>query len=88
MYFYIYLISFFLVAITYSLLASLTKIFYKNKSIDELSLYERDILYGRAGFVARLGVFITNFISSFIVPQVSILAGLITVIVFVINLVI
>jgi len=72
-------------AITYAILSATTKIFYANKNISELSRSEADILFGRAKFLTKTGVFLINLIGSFVTPQIYIIAGLITFIIYLIN---
>lgn len=74
------MISFGTIALIYSVLASTTTIFYRNKSTEELSHSQRNVLYGRATLGDRFGLFFGNLLSSLIFPPVYITATLITLI--------
>lgn len=74
----IYLKAFLVVAAIYSLIAAFSSVFYKNKETSELNTLERDILYGRATIGTRLGVLFKNLLMSIMAPQVHIVAGVIT----------
>lgn len=74
MYFYIYIASFLFSAFIYSILASFTKKLYIHKSVIDLSSSERDILYNRASFSTKIGVFFINFLGCFISPFILIIA--------------
>lgn len=76
------------VAVVYALLAAFTKVFYKNKSVSELSEIERDILYNRAKLSTKVVVFILNLFGSFIAPPVYIISGLIILMMYLVNLII
>ncbi len=76
----VFLISFGFVAFIYAILAATTTIFYRNKLTEELSHYERNVIYGRATIGNRIALFFGNLLSSFVAPPVYILAGLITLI--------
>ena len=88
MYYQVFIAAFIVVATAYSILAAATKIFYKDKPISELSEVESDILFDRAKFITRIGVFFLNFAGSIISPQVLSIVELITLIIYLINLVI
>jgi len=75
-------------AIVYAILSATTKVFYTNKNVSELSSAETNILFDKAKFLTRTGVFFINLIGSFVTPQIYIIAGLITFIVYLINLII
>jgi len=76
--FKVFIISFGVIALIYAILAATTKIFYKNKSVAELSLLERNILYGRATFGDRILLFGSNLFASYASPPIYITSGLIT----------
>jgi hypothetical protein len=86
MYYQIFVIAFVSIAIIYSLLASLTKIFYKNKPVSQLSYAEMQILDNKAAVGLRAAIFFTNLLGSLIFPPVWILAGVITLIAYLISL--
>jgi len=67
-------VSFAAVALIYAFLAAFTSVFYKNKSLDQLSINEMDVLSGEATLFQRLSVFIINLFSSIVSPPVYILA--------------
>jgi hypothetical protein len=75
-------------AIAYAILSATTKIFYTNKNISELSTAEKDILFDRAKFRTKIGVFFINLIGGFITPQIYIIAGLITFFIYLVKLII
>jgi hypothetical protein len=62
----ILLFSFLLVAVTNSLIASFTTIYYKNRSIGQLSHSQLRIKQGNATFEHRLNVFTQSLIFCFI----------------------
>lgn len=74
----IFMISFGAIALVYAILAATTTIFYKNKSTEELSHYERNILYRRATIGDRIALFFGNLLLSFVAPAIYVTAGLIT----------
>jgi hypothetical protein len=74
----VFFISFVGVAFIYAIGGSFTKIFYRNKSIADLSHLERNVLYDRATIGNRLALFAANLFSSIIAPPIYILAGVIT----------
>ena len=76
----VFAISFVVFALLYAVLAATTTIFYRNKPAEELSHFERNVLYGRATFGNRLSLFFVNLLTSFMFPPIYILAGLITII--------
>ncbi|MCK5604511.1 hypothetical protein KAR91_21660 [Candidatus Pacearchaeota archaeon] len=79
----VFFISFVGVAFIYAITGAFTKIFYKNKSIADLSHFERNVLYDRATIGNRIALFVTNLFSSIIAPPVYILAGIITFIIWI-----
>ena len=76
----IFLISFISIAIIYAVISSSTKILYKNKPIDSLSLCEINILRGKSKLSERITLFFINLFSSIIFPPIYILSLLITLI--------
>ena len=70
----IFAVSFAIVGLAYASLAAFTAVFYKNKLFDELTLYEMNVLGGKANIRQRLFLFLTNLFSSLISPPVYILA--------------
>ena len=74
----VFFLSFIGVALIYAIIGALTKIFYKNKSIADLSLLELNVLYDQATVGNRLALFVANLFSSIIAPPIYILAGVIT----------
>ncbi|WP_041280325.1 hypothetical protein [Desulfosudis oleivorans] len=74
----VFFISFVGVGLIYAIIAAFTKIFYKNKSIADLSLFELKVLDDEATVGGRLAGFVVNLFSSIIAPPIYILAGIIT----------
>ena len=77
-----FILSFIIVGFIYALLAATTNLFYKNKSISELSSKEIEILNGKATGGTRVGVFFLNLIATPISPPAYIIAGVITLLVY------
>ena len=77
----IFIIAFIGVAIVYSLIATFSKVFYKNKSVADLSYYERKVLHNEATFTVRLALFIHNLRACLSFPPVYIIAIIIAIIV-------
>lgn len=73
----ILLSSFFIVAVANALLASCTKIYYKKKSVGQLSHSQLRIKQGNATFEHRLNVFALSLVFSFITFRIYLITSLV-----------
>lgn len=80
-----FILSFIVVGLIYSVLAAFTGVFYKNKPISELSQAEIEILDGKATIWTKLSIFLLSLISTPISPPSYIIAGVATLLVYLVT---
>jgi len=75
---YIFIVTFGIIAVIYAVIASTTGILYRGKNPAKLSINEIEILQGSASAGTRMSVFFINLFSSIFSPPIYIIAGIIT----------